>query len=190
MDAAVRAAFVKSLGKIAPSLGDVGDHIAAVFRETGYSDYGFYRVDGGFAIVARLEKIKADGTPDPNGRHYDPTDSQPFGFAGFIAQLIYGPEGFYRVIVLIVSDQPVIAEGGPPTVASAEAWFVRAADRLPPEYAALPFTSEHAVTAIIYEFEKGGSPDKSAVVPTRRLSSEQHLRGAGFYDRLGFGARP
>jgi hypothetical protein len=189
LDAPVRAEFLKSVGKANPSLKDVGERIATVLRQTGYSDYGFYRVEGGFATVARLEKIKADGTPDLTGRYYKPTDPQPFGFAGFIAQLIYGPEGFYRVIVLMVTDRAVLPEGGPPTVASAEAWFVQAADRLPPEYDSLPFSNEHQLTALIYEFETGSTDDTSAVVPSRRLSSEQHLKGAGIYDRLGFGTQ-
>ncbi len=183
-----RAAFLRSLGVSNPSLFAVGDRLASVLSDVGYSDRGFYGTPGGFAVVARLEKIENDGRPSSPARFISPQDDKPFGFGGFLASLLFGEEGFYRVILVVATDQVVSPQAGPPTVQKTEAWFARAANSLPASFRTTPFTKDHNLTVLIYEFRKNAGEDETSVVPVTRLSSADHLIGAGLYSRLGLGS--
>ena len=180
-----RARFLRLAALTEPSLYDVGDRLAEVFLRSGYSDFGFYETGGGFVMVARLEKINDDGTPVEPLRFISPRETQPFGFSGFLGRLLFGEEGHWRVIVMTASDQTITPQGGPPTVSRADAWFSRAAPALPSYFTRMPFTDAHTLTALIYEFRKDAGDDDTAVVPVRRLTSRQHLAGAGVSARLG-----
>ncbi|MDE3114686.1 MAG: hypothetical protein KGL26_03705 [Pseudomonadota bacterium] len=175
--------FARGLGAH-PSLTDAAGHLTDALQQAGYSQYSFYGAPGGFALVARLERIRPDGTPEPEGQRFaPPSATAPFSLGTYLKQLFIAPEGYYRLIVFVVTDNVVVTQGTAPTAATAEAWLRNGADRLPSAYATLPFTKAHEVDALIYEFHKQGKGQATPLLPSP-LDARAHLEKAGLYARL------
>jgi len=182
-----RAGFARGLGAN-PSLSDAAGRLTDALQQAGYSQYSFYGAPGGFALVARLERIRPDGTPEPEAQRFaPPSASAPFSLGSYLKQLFIAPEGYYRLIVFVVTDNVVVTHGAAPTAATTEAWLRNGADRLPPAYATLPFTKAHEVDALIYEFRKQGKGPATALLPSP-LDARAHLQKAGLYSLLAGGA--
>ena len=99
---------------------DASDLDAAAFllieplRKAGYWEYSFHRVPNGFALVTRLERINEDGSQAPEGLRYRlPSDEEPFSLSSYFERLFFAPQGYYRLIVFVVTDRPFTATGDP-----------------------------------------------------------------------------
>lgn len=167
-----------------PSLADVGRKLTSALEAAGYSEYSLFRVPGGFALVARLEQFTPDGAPAPQGmRFLDPHAQMPFSLSAYVEHLFFAPEGYYRLIVFVVTDHPVVARAPSPDADAASAWLAQGADRLPPAFSGLPFTANHQVGALIYEFRKHGQ-DGIATLQPGELDARTHLAKSGLYAAL------
>jgi hypothetical protein len=168
-----------------PTLADVGNHIVSALEAAGYSEYSFYAVPGGFAVVARLERMEADGTPAPQTlRFLAPDAAEPFNFAAYVSRLFFAPEGYYRQIVFAVTTQMVRPAGPAPDARTAEALLQGGADRLPASFRQIPFTADDQVSALIYEYHKGPQARDVQTLTPGRLDARTNLVRAGIYARL------
>ena len=172
-------------GRPTPSLASVGATLVGALERARYSEYSYYRAPNGFALVARLERIDADGTPMPEAfRFLLPSSPEPFSVAAYIKRLFFAPTGLYRQIVFTVTDQPFSATGTPLNAAAAARLLSQGVNTLPREFDTQPFTDGHRVTALIYEFRKGtGQGDVSTLTPSR-LGARAHLDKSGIYPAL------
>jgi hypothetical protein len=167
-----------------PSLGALSHKLTAALEGAGYSEYAFFRAPDGFALVARLERFRPDGTPEADANRFlDPDAEKPFSLAAYIQHLFFAPEGYYRLIVFVVSDQPVVASAPRPSAAAATAWLRQGANVLPQGYEDMPFTAGHQVSALIYEFRKHGQ-DRIATLEPGELDARTHLVKSGLYAAL------
>lgn len=145
----------------------------------------YYSVRGGFAIVARIEKLRRDARPD----------YPRFGYSGESATLVEAveglllpPVGYYRQIILVVSDNSLETLLGTETLTPQGAEeLLRDGERtLPDSYWDDAFTPQHQVFALIYEFEK--TSDTQRVQPLDRdhqiHSVDAHLRGSEILEAL------
>ncbi len=169
-----RAAFVGDA-----TLSDAASRIVAALDAAGYGERSFYKVPGGFAIVARLERMNEDGTPNAEYRFLSPNAEEPFDLGDYVAALFFTPEGFYRQIVFVATDRPFVAAEEAPTVAEAEEALGGGATGLSSELAAQPLTGAHEVSALIYEFRKGAGPEDVAILTPGRLDGLAHLERSG-----------
>jgi hypothetical protein len=168
-----------------PSLAYVADRIIGALQAAGYSEYSVYAAPHGFAIVARLERIKPDGTPAPEAlRFLAPDASEPFSLAAYVQRLFFAPEGDYRQIVFLVTSEVVRPSGPAPSAAAAEALLQGGADRLPAEYRRIPFTADDQVAALVYEYHKGPNVQDVKTLTPGRLDARTNLIRAGLYARL------
>lgn len=174
-------------GDSSASLGAVGRRIQAALRAAGYTEHSFYSAPGGFALVARLERMRADGTPEPGQfRFLAPSAEEPFSLTSYISRLFFAPEGFYRQIVFIATDKPFVASAPAPTAEEAQELLLGGGDRLPAAYDRRSFSENHAVSALIYEFKKNPADRDVETLRPGRLAGAQHLEKAG----IRFGAGP
>jgi hypothetical protein len=168
------------------SLAAVGTSLVGALEQARYSEYSFYRAPGGFALVARLERMADDGTPLPEEfRFLEPGAREPFSLATYVKRLFFAPAGFYRQIVFVVSDQPFTATGPKLDAKGAARLLAEGANRLPREFEALPFTPRHGASALIYEYRKGAGEGDVAVLTPGRLPARTHLERAGILSTLG-----
>jgi hypothetical protein len=167
-----------------PTLAGVSDRLVSALNAADYSEYSFYSAPGGFALVARLEQFELDGSPKPRGmRFLEPNTQAPFSVASYVRHLFFAPQGFYRLILFVVTDNPVATRGPAPSALMTEKWLRQGADRLPSIYRRMAFTPDHQVSVLVYEFQKRGPRNVATLVPGR-LDVRTHLEKAGLYARL------
>ena len=175
----------RTAGRPTPPLSAIGSTLVSALEKARYSEYSYYRAPNGFALVARLERIDADGTPLPDEfRFLLPGSQEPFSMTAYIKQLFFAPTGLYRMIVFAVTDQPFTATGTALNAASAARLLSQGTNTLPREFDGLSFTDGHHVTALIYEFRKGTRQGDVSTLTPSRLGARAHLDKSGIYPAL------
>ncbi|MBV8685984.1 MAG: hypothetical protein JOZ90_15255 [Alphaproteobacteria bacterium] len=163
------------------SLYDVGERIKAAVRRAGFDSWGFYRVPGGFALVTRLERIRADGKPLPPPRRWQTgprslLDPQDFGsLKSLLEALRHADAGRYRTIVLHVAPVPPSYGGADVPAPAGGAAFLTA------DFRAIPFAPPYAVRALVYEMKRPSIGAEARLLPAGAsgLDGVGHLREAG-----------
>lgn len=176
----------RSMFAAAPSQFAVGQQLTRALDRSGYSEYSFYRAPAGFALVARLERIREDGSAAPEElRFLQPGAEEPFSLGTYIRRLFFAPAGLYRQIVFVATDQPFTTDASETLTADKAARLLReGANRLPDEYRTFPFGPSHAVTALIYEFRKGPDDRDVVTLDPGRLAGRTHLERTGILPAL------
>jgi len=171
------------------TLGAVESRLKNAFVAAGFRQPRVYQTCGGFVLVTSIERARADGRPfaEP-GRFVDLDRSmsaiEDFSLAGVLRALLTVQPGRFRMIAVMVSDVAIEPTGDTMSSAAAKAIATGGADRLPRQLAGAPFSDKHAVTALVYEFEKApGSAEARLAVPPR-FSANEHLRLTGVLDAL------
>lgn len=176
-------------GWVAPraqaTLGDAAVRLERAFDAAGYVERSYYRIPGGFALVSRIEHIRADATPFASPQRWTVDSPQMReGLIDFIRALFNAPPGFYRVIVFTVTDRDFSAREEAPTSEEAQRWVSGGALRLPAEIGAQPYSTQHFASALIYEFERrADQPEASVRVPSDS-PGRTHLERAGLWQAL------
>ncbi|MEZ5878184.1 MAG: hypothetical protein R3D43_10780 [Tepidamorphaceae bacterium] len=167
------------------TIGDISDAIVSALERAGYFDRSYFELEHGAAIVTRLERIRADGYPQDGDARWplSVSDTREFSLAAMLKGLFFADPGFFRVIVFIISDQPFRESGQAPTAQEATEWLNKGFNTLPESAAARPSTARHAVTALIYEFERAADDEQAYQLVPGQLPGATHIRRAGI--RLG-----
>lgn len=168
------------------SVLEVSRRLTKALGDVGYGDHRFYSTPGaGFALITRMERIKVDGHPESETiRFLKPDQEGPFSLSRYLSQLFFAPEGYYRVVVFIVTTEVFVPSENELTAAWADHLSREGLNALPPWYASYRFRPEHNVDAFIYEFHKKPKGTDVDVVPPVRLSATVHLREVGILDAL------
>jgi len=165
-------------------LGQVADELEAALDQTGYSERSYLRAPGGFALVTRLERFRADGSSAPGSERWAVSDERPtLRLSDYLRALVFAPPGHFRVVAFVVSPFPYSYREAPVTSEEAVGWLRVGLNRLPEDVAATPLTDAHRVDALVYEFER--DPDRPArILVPGGLSGAQHLGGSGILAAL------
>ena len=164
-----------------PTLGDVARRLEAALASVGYGERSYYAVPGGFALATRLEQIAPDGTPKPDPQRWSTAlPEQPvFSLADYLHALFAAPQGDYRVIVFVVTNQPFGTTSRPATHEQAEAWLSGGLDRLPRALQAQPFDADSEASALVYQFRKRGHGDPPVALESGAASAASQLDRSG-----------
>ncbi|GAA4355530.1 hypothetical protein GCM10023165_47750 [Variovorax defluvii] len=149
-------------------------HALSADYETGL----FSGPPGGFALVARLERIEADGKPFP-GRARWTTEGRPkLNLSELLGDLFLEQPGRFRIVVFVVTDQPNFQPAPGAKLPNVR----EGAATMPPELAAMPMDGK-SVLALVYSFERRpGEPMRAWVEGSP--STLQHLVASGIWKRL------
>ncbi|MFC5771913.1 hypothetical protein [Thauera sinica] len=167
------------------TLGSAAARIEQAFDAAGYVERSYYRIPGGFALVSRVEHIRADATPFAPPQRWT-VDAPPLreGLIDIIRALFNAPPGFYRVIAFAVTDQDFAAREQAPTSEEARRWVSGGVLRLPAEIGALPYSERHYTSALIYEFERRADRAEASVRLPSDSPGRTHLERAGLWQAL------
>jgi len=159
-------------------LRDVAERLETAFRNGGYSQTGYYSVPGGFALVSRLEQFKPNGLPADGPYRWTEQIETPRIFSlDYLAALIKGKVGRYRVIVFVVSNDFFSQASGKRVDSElARKLAIEGASALPESVGSLPYTDSHSCTALIYEFEKTVFDKPAEFKENSTLLAETHLQ--------------
>jgi hypothetical protein len=167
------------------TLADVADRLEGAIARAEYRQPKYLGAGcNGFAIVLDLEHINEDGSRMRGALGFaPPSQEEEFSLAAYIKRLFYAPPGQYRQIVLLVSDQQMKNSTVGPTAAELRAITSDGLSALPGGFADVPYTSDHVVQALIYEFEKGprDGDEATLIPPEGRLGATVHLQKAHLF---------
>jgi hypothetical protein len=104
----------------------------------------------------------------------------------YLKSLVVPQKGYFRLFVFVVTNQSF--GGGAQRVSKLEAaeWLSRGFNKLPRQLAAAAFTTDHAVTTLVYEFEVPESNQKPRqTCPAPLFDARTHLFKSGIAAGLG-----
>jgi hypothetical protein len=170
----------------AKDFGELSSRLDAALQQSGYVEKSYYSVPGGIGIVTRLERIYSDGRPfGPQSRwQIDDSSLEDRSFMSYVKALFGASEGYYRVIVLIVTGIPFGSSEPSMTPAKADTILARGYNKLPEGVSKQPLPSDYACTALVYEFLREQGKDPAPLLPSR-LTARAHLIASGFWTALG-----
>ena len=169
--------------------GTLADVAAALERALGaarFPKWSYSSVPDGFALVSRIEQIRADGTPSPEPARWsaDMPSVASMTLLEFIRALVNAQPGYYRVIVFIVTSRPWPRTGATPTGAEADQWLARGFNRLPESVGLLPYGPAYRTTALVYEFRKVSNGAVATLLEPSPTSAHEHMAKAGISEWL------
>ena len=165
-------------------LFDVAARLQQAFNEAGYGELSWYSVPGGFAMVSRMEQFDRYGTPLPDPDRFSIAIAQPRTLGERLWEVIRARQGRFRMIVLVVTSEPVRQGARRLSREEAMELFAEGADRVPEEIGREVFSSLYLCTALIYEFHQRTPDHNAEFVPSSRLDANIHLRQAGILPAL------
>jgi hypothetical protein len=171
------------------TLGKVDEKIRLVLDTRGYYNRSYFSVKNGFAVVCQMEQYNRQDATIRNDRtrwlDYPVRDNFE-GVLDYISTIVMPNKGYFRVFVLVVTDDVFKSTDKKVSKTEAVAWLSQGANRLPKEIAKMSFTGDHTVSALVYEFEVPESNRKpTQVCPTPLHDARTHLKKAGL--GAGFG---
>lgn len=169
------------------TLGDIASKLEDALQYVGYTENTYLSVPDGFALVTRLEQINRNGTSKAISERYSigVRSLTKFSLGQYINALFNAREGFYRVIVFIVTPYPFSQAEQTVSREQADEWLRSGVNKLPFKIARIPYANNYSCTALIYEFVQKGMAEKPALKIPSRLTGKQHLEKARIWEQLG-----
>ncbi|MEI6847264.1 MAG: tetratricopeptide repeat protein [Chlorobiaceae bacterium] len=177
--------YLRRSGKGVVLFRDVDAIFRSALDNCGYSEYSYYAVPDGFAVVTRIEQINKNGVPKAGDSRWSLKSPpvNPFSdFSAYMNALFNGSPGYYRVIVFIITSSGFNQSPAGPSREHVEGWFSGGFNVLDEEVAKNPYTNRHRCTALIYEFKK--TPQRAIPLVPGDLPGKTHLLRAGIWSFL------
>ena len=172
-----------------PNLEDIDSHMTKALRQIGHTEYSYFVVPAGYALVTRLEKIQDNGTPTLGVERWEAklASMSNFSLEQCLKALFTAKKGYYRIIVFVIS--PKAWGESQNTISEDEAvmWLRQGLNKLPDNLASTPFSYSYVSTALIYEFEQTSPKNEAHLLSPGKLSAHTHLEASGFYRALALG---
>lgn len=166
-------------------LGDIDRLLSNSLFQSGYIEKSYYLVPEGFAIVTQMEQTFPDGRPRIGTERWSVQAAprvEEWSLAAYLRALLTAPEGYYRVIALIVTPVRFTEASASITGQQGIALVRGGSNRPPDEIERQPVDPDVVCTALIYEFQRRqGMPD---VLVPGRLDAMTHLRQSGLWAAL------
>jgi hypothetical protein len=181
--------YIQTDGVPLKTLGDVLQLLEARIVAAGYRYPGVLGAGcNGFAIVLDVERIYEDGSRYAGADGFaGPGQHAKFTIFDVIRRLLLARPGFFRVIVLVVSDQPPTGYSSEQSLGDLRARAALAREAAPVTLRQVALTDSYEIRALVYEFEKPLSAESATLTkPLGRLPAHSHLAQA----RLGLGSAP
>lgn len=167
--------------KLCHTFEHVNEKLLRTLYLNGYTDKSYYLVmpeDSvvGFAIATRLEQINEDGSSkNGSNRWVTKVEMNDFTFSEYISSLFFKQVGYFRVIVFIITDEPIKMGKTSVKRETALSWVSSGADRLPHQLRNRYFSDKHTVTALIYEYKMPENSDKAVLNKPSKHTAREHL---------------
>jgi hypothetical protein len=161
----------------APHLGAIADRMEESLANSRYYEHQYYYINGGFALVTRIEQYREDGSSHSEpGRWAAKPYREEGSWWDYLGSLFTDDPGRFRIFVFIVTNTPLVSDTSRKiTRATAEAWLREGASSLPLSIRQSPKDSSTTVSVLIYDFLTRSGTGKTELVQPSLLPSLIHL---------------
>ena len=164
------------------TLGAVARSFERILLGRGYVTGSYYRAPHGFLYLTQMERIDDEGRPLPGDERWRGAGVRPSPIASagdFVRALIFGREGWYRVLAVSVSDDQQDFSSDFATAPDALSWGDGHQSQLFAELEGEPLGPRHVCAVMVYEFLRRGHDEVGMQQRPGLISLRQHLAGAG-----------
>ena len=171
------------------SYSTVDAKLKSALKACGYNNLNYRKYKDGFALFTGMENITGEGIPLSKPDRFSSKEVKFYNDPSLIAyltSLFSARIGYSRIIVFIVTskDKGVGTKSGGVARSEAIEWFESGLEDLPTEIGKRPFTEEHLLKALIYEFSKRENSSDPVFSEPSTLDADQHLKGASLWSLL------
>lgn len=166
------------------TLADVAYQLDAALEAADYAERGFYCVRGGFALATRLEKIDPLTKQSLKAPARWRTGSAPLvdwrdgvNLHAILEALRNADAGSYRMLIFYVTNKAVTPTSTAPDASFATETIHHATDELPHDIGSKPYTADHRVRVLVYEFRRPTVAAQPEMV-RETLPAREHLKAA------------
>jgi hypothetical protein len=171
------------LGTDDNNLEQIRAHLAAALDDAGFDEQALFGVEGGFALVTKVEQMHEDGTPYPSPERWICDPAPPFNLADYLGRLLLEKPGHFRLFIFIVTTLGDFTRGGEGfSEGEARAAILEGGRVLPSSIGNSEFR-DHNCHVLVYHFEKKKAGTATLHAPSE-LSTRVHLETAGIWSRL------
>ncbi|AXG74619.1 hypothetical protein DVK85_10380 [Flavobacterium arcticum] len=167
-------------------LGDINDIISNALNTNGYTRKSYFYVKDGFAVITQLEQTDEQGKTilGENRWTKDIYSNEGFSLSEYISALFNARVGYYRCIVIVINKEPLLfSDNSETTTDWTDSLIYDGGTYLPDAISNIPYTSQHRVTALIYQFKKSENNEEALIIrPT--ATPGQHLTLSGIKTTL------
>jgi HEAT repeat protein len=168
------------LGTDRALLAEIRQRLEHALAAAGFKENGVFQVPGGFALVTRMERIRADGSSEPHDRWVG-GKARPLDLTDYLGRLFLLRPGEFRLIAFLVTTASDLGGGAEITEAAARELFLAGARELPLRIGELKFAG-HSCHVLIYHFERKHAA--ASLVRPSSHSTREHLAKAGLWSQL------
>jgi len=168
-------------------LSDIDKILVNALTKASYARWSYYSVPQGFAIATQLEQIDKFGNPFPEDNRWNNKNINKqtrLSISTYIKALFNSTPGYYRCIIFIVT--PDYFSFTPESVIKNEAyhWIDKGLNKLPNKLGNKDFTTNHTITAVVYEFKKLENSNYANTIIPSRHTGKTHLEKAKILSNL------
>ena len=168
-------------------LGQIAERIHSALAGCGYYEHQYYYLEGGFALVTRIEQFNRDGSSmsEPARWSARPVRDENFNWRAYLRSLFTSDPGHFRVFVFMVTNRAwTMNTSHQVSREDAENWLSEGANRLPETIANREVPSGTNITALVYEFTVEESTGEARLSLPSELSSYTHLLRSNIINHL------
>jgi hypothetical protein len=167
------------------TLKDVDRRLTGALERNGYFESSYYAVPQGFALVTKMEQIKANGQSSDKTVRWivNRQPLQKFSLQEYLRALFGAAPGRYRIIVFVVTPHPFSQSDAVVTPKEGSRWLREGLNQLPTPIGHLSFDDLNC-TALIYEFVRTSDVADPELQRPSQLSGRDHLEMSGIWRRL------
>ncbi|MBC6904520.1 hypothetical protein DWB84_03445 [Saccharophagus sp. K07] len=154
------SAYYRLSGITGATFGEVSNMLQDKLLDAGYSQFSFYSVPTGIAMVTEFERIRKNGVPYPVPHRWSDPDKrlklEEWSLQAYLNALLTSNPGYYRSMVFLITHEAhAFKLGDPPKDENAVRSFkLDGAVNLPVLIQDALFTKNHKVTVLVYEMKK------------------------------------
>jgi HEAT repeat protein len=165
------------LGSDDTTLGAICDKLDRSLQavDQGFES-GVFTVPGGFAMLARLERIAADGSPLGGENHWAYGELRPMSLSDYIGRLFLEKPGYFRILAFVITSEPILHHGDGTLPSPSSGWA-----GLPDALRVEKFKNKTAYV-LVYSYERSAGGQFSSF---DALSAKVHLEKSGVLAVIG-----
>ncbi|MEM7381090.1 MAG: caspase family protein [Bacteroidota bacterium] len=172
------------------TLGDINKKLLRSLDNQGYFDTSHYAIEegqtNGFAIATRLEQINEDASSLDGDDRWNKSlvsTTSDFSLSQYLKSLFFPREGYFRVIVFAVVNQPFSTSGGNATREEVITWVSGGASDLEDSIAGVS-SNGYKVYALIYEYRLPENDITATIEDPSGHAGRIHLEKSGLWAQL------
>lgn len=171
--------FPKAIVRKARNMAEMDSILINSLDKVGYSNFSYYKIPNGYAMVTSIENIDHNAFPVPSPGRWGvkSTSIQVFSIGDYLRALFNANKGYYRSIVFLVTNKHLNHDGVVPTPNQIDTLVDSGSTTLPHEAKYFSLDDSYRLEALIYEFEKPEYGNAKLIVPCSH-SGKSHLERA------------